>query len=349
MALFTIPTSIGGVNIPGNLFGGPLDSLFQKDGLEFVQYPRDLGSSTKLHSVQFTIEEINEMGLPPMDVGGGIDNMLGSIGNSFSSFGNFASMLEKGTSAVSNGISNTVDAGRTGLKYLKNNSAGQVVNDLGTQVGNFGTQLGKLADAVTVTKGTPVAYISLYLPETLNFSSSMSYDNSVTIASAAGALPLGEKNVVSRVTGFLENNDAARLALNKAGYVFNPQKQLLFKGIDFRQFNMSFTFTPYSQKEADDVKKIIKLFRKWAAPKKSGEAAGMFWVPPALFGIEFQFQGSRNENLPRLQKCVVESVDVNYAPGGWSAHSDGAPVQTTMTIQFQEILLVGRDEVEKGY
>lgn len=329
MALFTIPTSIAGINIPDNLFGGPLDSLFQNGGLEFVQYPRDLGSSTKLHSVQFTIEEINELGLP--DVGDSIDNAFGS---SLPNIDEFKSFLEKGTSSVVDSINSSVD-------YFTKTSAGKVFDD-GT------AQLGKLRDAVTVTKGTPVAYISLYLPETLNFSSNMSYDDGVTIASAAGALPI-VGSVVSRVTGILESNDVARLALNKAGYVFNPQKQLLFKGIDFRQFNMSFTFTPYSQREADDVKKIIKLFRKWAAPKKSEEAAGMFWVPPALFGIEFQFQGSRNENLPRLQKCVVESVDVNYAPGGWSAHSDGAPVQTTMTIQFQEILLVGRAEVEQGY
>ena len=332
MALFTIPTSIGGVNIPGNLFGGPLDSLFGNGGLEFVQYPRDLGSSTKLHSVQFTIEEINELGLA--DVAGGLENTFGSIGNTlssigdaFSSFGNFTSDVSKAADA--------------GLDSLKNTSSVQILKD-------YNAKMNKLANDVAVTKGTPVAYISLYLPETLNFSSSMSYDDSTTIASAAGALPL-VGGVVSRVTGFLGNNDAAKLALNKAGYVFNPQKQLLFNGIDFRQFNMSFTFTPYSQKEADDVKKIIKLFRKWAAPKKVEESAGMFWVPPALFGIEFQFQGSRNENLPRLQKCVVESVDVNYAPNGWSAHSDGAPVQTTMTIQFQEILLVGRKEIEDGY
>lgn len=330
MALFTIPTSIGGVNIPGNLFGGPLDSLFGNGGLEFVQYPRDLGSSTKLHSVQFTIEEINELGLQSV-VGDSLDNLFSS---SLPTIDGFKSLLEKGTSSV-------VDSFKSTANYFANSSASKVLDD-------STAQMGKLADAVTVTKGTPVAYISLYLPETLNFSSSMSYDDSTTIASAAGALPL-VGGVVSKVTGFLGNNDAARLALNKAGYVFNPQKQLLFNGIDFRQFNMSFTFTPYSQKEADDVKKIIKLFRKWAAPKKSTEAAGMFWVPPALFGIEFQFQGSRNENLPRLQKCVVESVDVNYAPNGWSAHSDGAPVQTTMTIQFQEILLVGRDEVEQGY
>ena len=176
----------------------------------------------------------------------------------------------------------------------------------------------------------------------------MTYDDTTTIASAAGALPL-IGGVVSKVTDKLQNNDAAKLALNKAGYVFNPQKQMLFQGIEFREFNLSFTFTPYSQREAEDVKKIIKMFRMWSAPKTAAAGAGMFFVPPALFGVEFQFQGKINPNLPKLERCVVESVDVNYAPNGWAAHSDGAPIQTTMAIQLKEIVLIDRAKVNAGY
>lgn len=321
MALFTIPTSIGGINIPGNLFGGPLGSLYQKNGLEFVQYPRDLGSSTKLHSVQFIIEEIKEIGLQ------GVKKIASDIG--------------QGAKKFTDGVSWEGAA----------NTAKEVVNEPGAAIVGAaeaaGGALGGAIKAIGQRSGTPVAYISLYMPETLNFSSTIDYDDSVTIASAAGALPL-VGGVVSKITGAL-GNDAARLALNKAGYVFNPQKQMLFNGINFREFNMSFTFTPYSQREADDVKRIIKLFRRWAAPKPSTESAGMFWIPPALFGIEFQFQGKQNTNLPKLERCVVDNIDVNYAPNGWSAHSDGAPVQTTMTISFKEIVLIGRDKIEAGY
>lgn len=124
---------------------------------------------------------------------------------------------------------------------------------------------------------------------------------------------------------------------------------MLFQGIEFRTFDMSFTFTPYSAKEAEDVKKIIKLFRKYAAPSASTAFAGMFWVPPAFFNVDFRFQGKTNPNLPKLQKCVIESIDVNYAPNGWTTHTDGAPVQTTMTITFKEIILVDRASIEAGY
>ena len=60
MAIISIPTSIGGINIPGALVNGPLGALysniFQSDTL---QYPRDLQSMTRGHAVHFSINETN--------------------------------------------------------------------------------------------------------------------------------------------------------------------------------------------------------------------------------------------------------------------------------------------------
>lgn len=346
MALISIPTSIGGINIPSGLLGGPLGSLYESGGLDFVQYPRDLGSSTKSHSVFFTIEEVKEIGLDGLyvlnrefvDTGADLvgDGLDAFSGLSLDSFSTDAAAF---TTKVSDGVRSAIDDPRAAA-----------TEGLNTAFRGLDTAAGKIADGAKVfseRKGTPVGYISLYMPENFSLSSAASYDDSTTLASAAGALPLIGK-VVSKFTDVV-NNDAAKVVLNKAGYVFNPQKQMLFQGIDFRTFDMSFTFTPYSAKEAEDVKQIIKMFRKWAAPAASTAFAGMFWVPPAYFNIDFRFQGKTNTNLPRLQKCVVESIDVNYAPNGWSAHTDGAPVQTTVNITFKEIILVDRASIEAGY
>jgi hypothetical protein len=346
MALISIPTSIGGINIPGGLLGGPLGSLYESGGLDFVQYPRDLGSSTKSHSVFFTIEEVKEIGLEGLyvqnrelvdrfaDTAGGISEEVSgfsfeSISTGAVAFVNnisssYTSSIDNPRSAVTSGLNTVVDGLNSGAQVV----AGGV---------NFFSE----------RKGTTVGYISLYMPENFSLSSGASYDDSTTLASAAGAVKL-LGSVVSKFTDVV-NNDASRVILNKAGYVFNPQKQMLFQGIDFRTFDMSFTFTPYSAKEAEDVKQIIKMFRKWAAPAASTAFAGMFWVPPAYFNIDFRFQGKTNPNLPKLQKCVIESIDVNYAPNGWSTHTDGAPVQSIVNITFKEIILVDRASIEAGY
>ena len=85
------------------------------------------------------------------------------------------------------------------------------------------------------------------------------------------------------------------MALTTAGYVFNPQEQILFEGIDFRTFNMSFTFTPYSKQEADEVKKIIETFKLYSRPRTITGTGGMLFIPPATFDVEFLFNGKRNE------------------------------------------------------
>ena len=63
MAIISIPTSIGGVTIPGTTTKGPLGALFDsKYRLGSLQYPRDLGSATKGHVVKFSINEIEPTG-----------------------------------------------------------------------------------------------------------------------------------------------------------------------------------------------------------------------------------------------------------------------------------------------
>ena len=58
MAIISIPSSIGGIAIPGSVTNGPLGMLFGKKGGQGLQYPRDLGSATRAHAVQFEIFEV---------------------------------------------------------------------------------------------------------------------------------------------------------------------------------------------------------------------------------------------------------------------------------------------------
>jgi hypothetical protein len=352
MAIITIPTSISGISIPSFGTGGPLESLYQTSGLPFYKYPRDLGSSTRNHSVVFTIKKIKE--IPFSDVKSlfvkGYDVGKQAV------YGDTYYENDGTQSTTKNPVDTGLDALGAGATSLFG-AAAEVYN------GNFSplykaaaagaevveNSISALSKFISTREVENQAIIALYMPETMSFTNDAQYEDSVTLASAAGALPV-INNVVSKITGALEGNPAIKLALNKMGYVFNPQKQMLFQGIEFRKFSMSFTFTPYSTKEAQDVKEIIKLFRKWSAPQKATLGGGMFWNPPAVFGVDFKFNNSQNVNIPKLKDCVIESVEVNYAPNGmWSAHSDGSPVQTTVTLSLQEMDLVDRADIENGY
>ena len=309
MALISIPTSIGGVSIPGNLINGPLAALFgNKFSSSFLQYPRDLGSATRGHVVQFSVNEVEPLTYD--ETTKFIDNLTstGGITNAFNSVKDFFSGNQQKTL-------------------------------------NFKSK-----------KKRKVATISLYIPDTVNFQYNSGYSNlslmdvANEVAGAASALPIiGSLGKIASAGLTTVQSNAAKLALSTQGLAINPQQQLLFDGIDFRTYQMAFTFTPYSRQEAEEVRKIIEMFRYHAAPQITTAAAGMFFVPPSTFDLDFLFNGAQNKNITKVAESVIESIDVNYAPNGWSAHDNGAPVQTTLTINFKEIELIDKDKIKAGY
>ena len=202
------------------------------------------------------------------------------------------------------------------------------------------------ANISTRTKDNSVATIALYMPETLNFNYDATY-NSLSLSSAINSVPL-VGGVSSAITSIMENS-AVKLAMNAAGYVFNPQQQVLFEGIDFRPYEMSFTFTPSSPEETRNINAIIKTLRYHAAPQIGG-VGGFFFIPPSVFNVSFRYDGKVNPNINLLKRSVLKNVNVNYAPNGWAAfEGNGAPVQTTMTLQFQEIVLIDKTQIKQGF
>ena len=214
-------------------------------------------------------------------------------------------------------------------------------------------QLGKTAETTfSSVQVKPTEKIVLYTPDTLDFSQSSHYNETSYAKMIQDAKGVAESSsitgkVVSGVAGIFDPSDTAKLLLSKMGYAFNPQMQLLFDGIDFRTYSMTFTFTPYSKQEADNVRQIINKFRFHAAPKVFAGAAGFFFESPSVFDIKFFSGKTENKFINRVHRSVLESVNVNYAPNGWSAHVDGAPTQMTMQLNFKEIELLDRNKIQQ--
>ena len=56
-----------------------------------------------------------------------------------------------------------------------------------------------------------------------------------------------------------------------------------------------------------------------------------------------------NKFLPKYADCVLMDIVVNTAPNGFAVHTDGAPVQTTLSLQFKEIEIADRDRLQTGF
>jgi hypothetical protein len=258
--------------------------------------------------------------------------------------------------------------------------ASDVLNFFGSTV--IGQTL-KEGLSITPQTTTPRAVISLYMPDTLNAGYTSHYDTPSlqdafgstiqglrSLAKTAGQFAGGAdlKSIISSdpgvinlqakaagaVTGLAGGNAQATqsLILQAQGYAINPQVQMLYTGIDLRSFQLSFTFTPKSVDETEQVDKIISMFKYYSSPALQAGAQtqtdSMFLIPPALFNVNFMINSVENRYLPKYGDCVLESMEVNYAPNGWSSFESGAPVQTTLSLSFKETQIIDKSKLQKG-
>ena len=141
------------------------------------------------------------------------------------------------------------------------------------------------------------------------------------------------------------------------GIAINNHMALTYKGpTNFREHNFTFSFFPKNKDEADNVRRIIKDFKNGMLPRMGGgfekvkgrKLSQPLFHSPRHWTIEFfTKKGEANEYLFQIGKSVITTMSVNHDPSSTvSLHvGTGSPVQTTLTLGFQEIeLQVSSDE-----
>ena len=336
MAVISFPTSIGGVHIPSmSRAGGPLSALFgDAFGLAMLRYPRDLGSSTRAHYINFRIYDIIPFSL---EESGGfsfkdVKNLLSGEGSFGDRFGKFSSTREI---KDSDGNSITQDVAGTGF-------AGGIES--------FGKGISKNLNlsSLSAPNRTLRKEISLYIPDSVTFDYSAQYSEVILNPLAAGNalenLP-GIIGAVANKVAAVASSDVGKLFLKAQGLAINPNQQVMFDSIPLRTFSFEFIFMPKSKQETDDVKDIIKAFKEFSRPRTVEGTYGMIFVPPSIFEIDFRFLNGRNQYVNKVADSVIENVEIDYTPNGWSTHQDGSPVNIKMKLQFKELSLIDRDGV----
>jgi hypothetical protein len=132
------------------------------------------------------------------------------------------------------------------------------------------------------------------------------------------------------------------------GAPINPRVEVLFSTRPQRQWVFEVFMIPRSETEAETVKQIIQTIRYYAAPEIT--TSGFFFVPPAEFDITFFFNGQENQNLPRINTCVLERIDIDYAPETtYSTFVNGQPIAIRMSLAFREVEILHKERVFQGF
>jgi hypothetical protein len=172
---------------------------------------------------------------------------------------------------------------------------------------------------------------------------------------------LGELGIGALKKFGVVGDQAGTMALQAAfDTAVNPQVELLYSHPELRQFDFNFTFFPESVNEAIEIDNIINMFKYHAAPEIKANSSGRYFTPPGSFDIEFMYNGGSNKNIPKISTCILENIQVNYAPNGFSAFEinpseagagekgDGMPTEISLTLQFRETEIVTKDLLDQN-
>lgn len=203
------------------------------------------------------------------------------------------------------------------------------------------------------------AGINLYMPETLANPTNVSWDTQSLGPYGSGedrgiiqanqdrfeqGLEALKSSMTAKLYGGTEASGQDILA-NKEQKIVNPYLKMLFRGVNFRNFEFAFKFTPHSVEESDRIWKIIQQFRAAALPEE--DAGGFKWKYPRELEITYLYQGRPHPWLNRFKRCVITDCNVNYtAAGFYASMRNGFPAETELRLQFSEIELLTRKDIE---
>lgn len=360
------------------------------------RYPLDLGEADRGH---YMVIHINEQKKSRFASGGNGDLptiYTNRVGTSTPTLG---SSLDKDIDAVKSAIKNvtssssspTTEPSKTPsvvrltqgspTNATKASTTNNITpSDIGLTDDSFGFSVG-----FTRTIQRSAETIALYMPDTLNFVYNQSYSDlnigggivSALLTGGAsavdsvsenpnnttGVLKDMAKNLTPFALSMLANSSDIGKAFFAAGaqMVQNPMLELIYTSPAFRTFKFDFAFYPKSQKEAYEVQMILKRLRLHQAPEINLESNGFFLIPPSEFDIKFYYNGTENPNIPKISTCILESIDIDYAPNGFYAFESedgltpklggtGMPVAIKLSLQFKEAEYLTKDHIHAmGY
>lgn len=159
---------------------------------------------------------------------------------------------------------------------------------------------------------------------------------------AAGAGTVGGSDLFNKTVS------AVKRGSQISGYPINPAVEVLFAARPQRQWMFEVFMLPRSENEVKSVREIIRTLRYHAAPEIIGQ--GFIFSPPAEFDITFFHKGEENKNLPRINTCVLDRIDVDYAPEqSYSTFANGHPIAVRMSLGFREVEILHKQRVFEGF
>lgn len=174
-------------------------------------------------------------------------------------------------------------------------------------------------------------------------------NTSLMDAAGEGLGTLGRQLIEGAITTVLPGFSG--LMTKTLGSAINPNQEMIFKSVPFRNFSFSFDMTPKNKQENDDCHKIINLFKFHMHPENT--AIGRLAVP-SEFQITYMYRDKENSYIPKISRCVCTTMKVDYSPESkfhtFKGDDKGAaPIMMKMDLGFTELEIMTKETIALGH
>ena len=129
--------------------------------------------------------------------------------------------------------------------------------------------------------------------------------------------------------------------------LLNPNQVTTFSGSNTRSYSLEFKLVAQSAKESTDIRELIKRLQYNAYP--AGNTLVLKY--PSEFKISILAANSADYNryYSPIYNCFLMNISAVYNASGNSFYADGAPLDVSLTLGFQETKALTRNDLEKMY
>jgi hypothetical protein len=207
--------------------------------------------------------------------------------------------------------------------------------------------------------------VELYIPESISVNGGVSWGEHEFGGNWGAAVKAGSNWGLGAITAAAEQKVSAAAYVDDGinfqkteNKLQNMNKQLLFEGVGMRTFEFKFEFAPRDKKESDMALSIVQWFRGVMYPEFDSNDHVWFTLPNAI-DVKFHVHDDRNnqsdtdnlyKKVPMIQKSVITSCNITYgADGVFGVSEDTSPTAFTMDLTFQELNILTKDKIRKGF
>ena len=157
---------------------------------------------------------------------------------------------------------------------------------------------------------------------------------------------LETQGLASSIATLLASNPLQRdttlsqLAQRQAGIVVNPHLSALFEGVDLKRFTLIWNVSPRNPDEAETLQRIIAYVKQRMHPEADTTRSILKY--PDVATVEFV----NVEGVPPIRRSFISNMTTTYGPSGMALYKDGKPVEYSIQMEFQELEIVTRGDVQ---